>query len=94
VAEQVKEIPVEEYVEEVLTSPKEYQPKTERWKKAKRDALKEKGKKGIVIWLTNIPASLCSAKGVVDEYRTRWKVEIFFKEEKSYWYLNKYRKHK
>jgi hypothetical protein len=42
-AEQVKEIPVEEYVEEVLTSPKEYQPTTERGKKAKakRDALKE-----------------------------------------------------
>jgi hypothetical protein len=34
---------VEEYVEEILASPKEYQPKTERGKreKAKRDALKE-----------------------------------------------------
>jgi len=116
VAEQVNEIPVEEYVEEVLASPKEYQPKTERGKraKAKRDALKEpvkiaekmvdvtncekrlraiavkeKGKKSIDIWLTNIPASLCSAKGVIDEHRNRWGVEIFFKEEKSYWYLNK-----
>ncbi|RCV64233.1 Transposase DDE domain-containing protein, partial [Methanophagales archaeon] len=28
------------------------------------------------------------AKGVIDEYRTRWGVEVFFKEEKSYWYLN------
>jgi hypothetical protein len=39
----VSEIPVEEYVEEILASPKEYQPKTERGKreKAKRDALKE-----------------------------------------------------
>ena len=116
VAEQVNEIPVEEYVEEVLASPKEYQPTTERGKKAKakRDALKEpvkiaermvdvtncekrlraiavreKGKKSIDIWLTSIPASLCSAKGVIDEYRNRWGVEVFFKEEKSYWYLNK-----
>jgi hypothetical protein len=85
VAEQVKEIPVEEYVEEVLTSPKEYPPTTERGKKAKakRDALKEpvkiaermvdvtncekrvraiavkeKGKKSMDIWLTNILTSL------------------------------------
>jgi hypothetical protein len=116
VAEQVSEIPMEEYFEEVLASPKEYQPKTEQGKraKAKRDALKEpvkiaermvdvtncekrlraiavkgRGKKSIDIWLTNIPASLQSAKGVIDEYRNRWGVEIFFKEEKSYWYLNK-----
>jgi hypothetical protein len=116
VAEQVNKIPVEEYVEEVLASPKEYQPETEQGKraKAKRDALKEpvkiaermvdvtncekrlraiavkdEGKKSIDIWLTNIPASLQSAKGVIDEYRNRWGVEIFFKEEKSYWYLNK-----
>jgi hypothetical protein len=43
VADQVSEIPVEEYIEEILASPKEYQPKTERGKreKAKRDALKE-----------------------------------------------------
>jgi len=115
VAKQVSEIPMDEYVEEILASPKEYQPTTERGKKAKarRDALKEpmkiaekmvdvtnceerlraiavkhKGKKSIDIWLTNIPASLCSAKGVIDEYRNRWGVEVFFKEEKSYWYLN------
>ena len=39
----MNEIPVEEYVGEVLASPKEYQPKTERGKrtKAKWDALKE-----------------------------------------------------
>lgn len=116
VADQVSEIPVEEYVEEILASPKEYQPKTERGnrEKAKRDALREpvkiaermvdvtncekrlraiavkhKGKKSIDIWLTNIPSSLCSAKGVIDEYRNRWGVEVFFKEEKSYWYLSK-----
>ncbi len=115
VADLVSEIPMEEYVEAILASPKEYQPKTERGKreKAKRDALKEpvkiaermvdvtncekrlraiavkhKGKKSIDLWLTNIPASLCSAKGVIDEYRNRWGVEVFFKEEKSYWYLN------
>jgi hypothetical protein len=115
VAEQVSEIPMDEYVEEILASPKEYQPTTERGKKAKakRDVLKEpvkiaekmvdvtncekrlraiavkhKGKKSIDIWLTSIPASLCSAKGVIDEYRNRWGVEVFFKEEKSYWYLN------
>ncbi|RCV63371.1 hypothetical protein C5S53_14570, partial [Methanophagales archaeon] len=43
VAEQVSEIPEEEYVEVILASPKEYRPKTERGKreKAKRDALKE-----------------------------------------------------
>ena len=43
VAEQVSEIPVQEYVEAILASPKEHQPKTERGKrdKAKRDALKE-----------------------------------------------------
>jgi len=116
VADQVSEIPAEEYVEEKLASPKEYQPKTERGKRAKekRDAqkepvkiaermvdvsnceerlraiaVKEKGKKSIEIWLTNIPASVCSAKGIIDEYRNRWCVEVFFKEEKSYWYLNK-----
>ena len=32
---------MEEYVEEVLASPKEYQPKTEQGKRVKRDALKE-----------------------------------------------------
>jgi hypothetical protein len=39
----VSEIPAEEYVEEKLASPKEYQPKTERGKRAKekRDAMKE-----------------------------------------------------
>ena len=116
VADQVSEIPAEEYVEEKLASPKEYQPKTERGKSAKekRDAMKEpveiaermvdvsnceeklraiavkeKGKKSIEIWLTNIPASIHSAKGIIDEYRNRWSVEVFFKEEKSYWYLNK-----
>jgi hypothetical protein len=115
VADQVSEIPVEEYFEEILASPKEYRPKTDRGKRAKaeRDALKEpvkiaekmvdvtnckkrlraiavkeKGKKGIVIWLTNIPASLQSAQGVIDEYRNRWGAEVFFKEEKSYRYLN------
>jgi hypothetical protein len=51
-------------------------------------AVKNKAKKSIDIWLTGIPASLCSAKGIIDEYRNRWGVEIFFKEEKSYWYLN------
>ena len=116
VADQVREIPADEYVEENLASPKEYQPKTERGKRAKekRDALKEPAKiaermvdvsnceeklraiavkerckKNIEIWLTNIPASVCSAKGIIDEYRNRWCVEVFFKEEKSYWYLNK-----
>jgi len=115
VADQVSEIPMEEYVEVILASPKEYRPKTDRGKRAKaeRDALKEpvkivermvdvtdcekrlraiavkhKGKKSIDLWLTNIPASLCSAKGVIDEYRTRWGVEVFLKEEESYWYLN------
>ena len=104
-AEQVNEIPAEKYVEEVLASPKEYQPTTERGKraKAKRDALKEpvkiaermvdvtncekrlraiavkeKGKKSIDIWLTSILASLYSAKGIIDEYRNRWGVEVFF----------------
>jgi hypothetical protein len=98
VADQVSEILVEEYVEEILASQKEYQSKTERGKreKAKWDALKEpvkiaermvdvtncekrlraiavkhKGKKSIDIWLTNIPASICSADGVIDEYRNR-----------------------
>jgi hypothetical protein len=116
VADQVSEIPVEEYVEEKIAPPKEYQPKTVRGKRAKekRDAMKEpveiaermvdvsnceeklraiavkeKGKKSMEIWLTNIPASVCSAKGIIDEYRNRWCVEVFFKEEKSYWYLDK-----
>jgi hypothetical protein len=103
VADQVSEIPADEYVEEKLSSPKEYQPKTERGKRAKekRDAqkepvklaermvdvsnceerlraiaVKEKGKKSIEIWLTNIPASICSAKGIIDEYRNRWNIEM------------------
>jgi hypothetical protein len=115
VAEQVSEIPEEQYIEEKLFSPNEYQPKTERGKKAKekRDSLKEtvkiaermvdvthcekkvraiavkeKGKKHIEIWLSNIPATTHSAKGIIDEYRNRWGIEVFFKEEKSYWYLN------
>ena len=29
----------------------------------------------------NIPASIQSAKGIIDEYRNRWGVEVFFKEE-------------
>jgi hypothetical protein len=45
-------------------------------------AVKEKGKKSMDIWLTNIPASLQSAKGIIDQYRNRWGVEVFFKEEK------------
>ena len=57
-------------------------------KRLRAIAVKHKGKKSIDLWLTNIPASLCSAKGVIDEYRNRWGVEVFFKEEKSYWYLN------
>jgi hypothetical protein len=115
VAEQVSEIPEEQYIEEKLFSPNEYQPKTERGKKAKerRDllketvkiaermvdvshcekkvraiAVKEKGKKHIEIWLSNIPVATHSAKGIIDEYRNRWGIEVFFKEEKSYWYLN------
>lgn len=115
VAEQVSEIPEEQYIEEKLFSPNEYQPKTERGKKAKekRDSLKktvkiaermvyvsyceeklraiavkEKGKMHIEIWLSNIPVSIHSAKGIIDEYRNRWCIEVFFKEEKSYWYLN------
>jgi len=40
VAEQVKEIPVEEYVEVVLTSPKVYQPTTDR---AREESESEKG---------------------------------------------------
>jgi hypothetical protein len=32
----------------------------------------------------NIPASLQSAKGIIDEYRNRWGVEVFFKEEKFF----------
>lgn len=115
VAEQVSEIPEEQYIEEKLFSPNEYQPKTERGKKAKerRDllketvkiaermvdvshcekkvraiAVKEKGKKHIEIWLSNIPIATHSAKGIIDEYRNRWGIEVFFKEEKSYWYLN------
>ena len=41
VADQVSEIPVEGYVEKILTYPKEYRPKTDRGKgaKAERDAL-------------------------------------------------------
>ena len=108
-AEQVNEIPAEEYVEEVLASPKEYQLTTERGKraKAKRDvlkepvkiaermvdvtncekrlraiAVKEKGKKSIDIWLTSILASLYSAKGIIDEYRNRWGVEVFFSRKR------------
>lgn len=115
VAEQVSEIPEEQYIEEKLFSPNEYQPKTEKGKKAKekRDslketvkiaekmvvvshcekkvraiALKEKGKKHIEIWLSNIPVATHSAKEIIDEYRNRWGIEVFFKEEKSYWYLN------
>jgi hypothetical protein len=45
VAEQVKELPVEEYVEEVLTSPQRISANdraSERGKKAKRDAQKDK----------------------------------------------------
>lgn len=115
VAEQVSEIPEEQYSEQKLFSPNEYQPKTERGKKAKekRDSLKgtvkiaermvdvthcekqiraiavkEKGKKHIEIWLSNIPVATHSAKEIIDEYRNRWGIEVFFKEEKSYWYLN------
>nr|CBH37185.1 hypothetical protein BSM_06620 [uncultured archaeon] len=103
----MNEIPVEEYVGEVLAFPKEYQSKTERGKsaKAKWDALKEpvkiakrmvnvtncekrlraiavkeEGKKSIDVLLTNILASICSAKGVIDEYRNRGGVEVFFKK--------------
>jgi len=115
VAEQVSEIPDEQYIEEKLFSPNEYQPKTEKGKKSKekRDSLKEtvkiaermvdvthcekqvraiavkeKGKKHIEIWLSNIPEATHSAKEIIDEYRNRWGIEVFFKEEKSYWYLN------
>ncbi len=35
-----------------------------------------------------VPVSIHSAKGIIDEYRNRWCIEVFFKEEKSYWYLN------
>lgn len=115
VAEQVSEIPEEQYSEEKLFSPNEYQPKTEKGRKTKekRDSLKEtvkiaermvdvshcekkvraiavkeKGKTHIEIWLSNIPVATHSAKGIIDEYRNRWCIEVFFKEEKSYWYLN------
>jgi hypothetical protein len=50
--------------------------------------VKHRGKKNIDFWLTNIPASLYSVNGVIDEYRNLWGVEVLFKEEKSYWYLN------
>ena len=115
VAEQVGEIPEEQYIEEKLFSPNEYQPKTEKGKKSKekRDskkqtvkiaermvdvshcekkvraiAVKEKSKTHIEIWLSNIPVDTHSAKDIIDEYRNRWSIEVFFKEEKSYWYLN------
>lgn len=52
-------------------------------------AVRKKGKERIDIWLTNIPTSIQSTKGIIDEYRNRWGVEIFFREEKSYWYLDK-----
>jgi hypothetical protein len=58
-------------------------------KRLRAIAVKEKGKKSMDIWLTNISASLQSAKGIIDEYRNRWGVEVFFKEEKSNRYLNK-----
>jgi len=57
-------------------------------KRLRAIAVKEKGKKSMDIWLTNIPASHQSAKGIIDEYRNLWGVEVFFKGEKSYWYLN------
>jgi hypothetical protein len=57
-------------------------------KKLRAIAVKEKGKKHIEIWLSNIPESTHSAKDIIDEYRNRWCIEVFFKEEKSYWYLN------
>jgi IS4 transposase len=57
-------------------------------KKVRAIAVKEKGKTHIEIWLSNIPAAAHSAKGIIDEYRNRWGIEVFFKEEKSYWYLN------
>jgi len=115
VAEQVSEIPEEQYSEDKLFSPNEYQPKTEKGKKSKekRDsrketvkiaermvdvshcekkvraiAVKEKGKMHIEIWLSNLPVATHSAKEIIDEYRNRWSIEVFFKEEKSYWYLN------
>jgi hypothetical protein len=50
-------------------------------KRLRAIAVEEKGKKSMEIWLTNIPASLCSARGIIDEYRNRWSVELFFKEE-------------
>jgi len=115
VAEQVSEIPEEQYREEKLFSPNEYQPITEKGKKSKKKrdskketvkiaermvdvtncekklraiAVKEKSKKHIEIWLSNIPEATHSAKGIIDEYRNRWCIEVFFKEEKSYWFLN------
>jgi hypothetical protein len=58
-------------------------------KRLRAIAVKEKGKKHIEIWLTNIPASVYTAEGIINEYRNRWCIEVFFKEEKSYWYLDK-----
>jgi hypothetical protein len=65
-------------------------PKTMKGKKSKekRDSQKEKSKTHIEIWLSNIPVATHSAKEIIDEYRNRWGIEVFFKEEKSYWYLN------
>jgi hypothetical protein len=52
VADQVSEIPEEEYVEEKLRA----------------IAVKEKGKRSIEIWLTNIPVSVHSAKGTAKHF--------------------------
>ncbi|MBE9592214.1 MAG: hypothetical protein IMF19_01930 [Proteobacteria bacterium] len=60
-------------------------------KRLRAIAVTHKSKKSIDIWLTNIPASLCSTKGVIGEYRNRWGVEVFFKKTllEKYFIYNK-----
>jgi len=48
-------------------------------KRLRAIAVKKKGKKHIEIWLTNIPASVCTAEGIIAEHRNRWCIEVFFK---------------
>ena len=52
-------------------------------KRLRAIALKEKGTKHIEILLTNIPASVCTAEGIIAEYRNRWCIEVFFKKRRA-----------
>lgn len=58
-------------------------------KRLRAIAVKRGGKMCIGIGLTNIPASAQFTKGIVGKYRSRWNIDVFFKEWGSCWHLVK-----